>query len=121
MAEPSTERKPRGGVRITKETARQYSLSAAAAKRRRKEARMKILAALTAEDVDLGVELMAALRAHDGDQISNIEKALKIAGMHHDQSDEALAQRFEVNSKSEVKSDNTLRVTIEEVGPGHQA
>ena len=54
-ATPTSGKKLRGKP-ITKETAKQYQLSAARAKALRKEARMKMLAALTTE-LDLGEEL----------------------------------------------------------------
>lgn len=91
--------------RITKENARQFALSAAAAKRRRKQARSEMLAKLTTE-LDLGDELVKAWKESDESKMALIEKALRIVGLHHDQSDEARVQNLNVNAntKSDVKA-----------------
>lgn len=107
------------GRPITKETAKQYQLSAARAKRLRKEARAKMLAAL-AERMDLGTELFKAMKGKDDKYLSMIERATRLVGLQHDQSPEALAQRFEVKSDSNInaKTDNTLHFIIEDVKKG---
>lgn len=99
-----TAQKPRKviGIPITKETAKQYALSAAAAKRKRKEARMKMLNALCT-DMDLGKELLKAMKTGDEKYLGMIEKATRLVGLQHDQSPEALAQRFEVKSESNIQ------------------
>lgn len=91
--------------RITKENARQFALSSAAAKRRRKQARSEMLAKLTTE-LDLGDELVKAWKDSDEAKMALIEKALRIVGLHHDQSDEARVQNLNVNAntKSDVKA-----------------
>lgn len=104
------------GRPITKETAKQYQLSAARAKKLRKEARAKMLSALT-ESLDLGQELLKAMTKQDDRYLGMIERATRLVGLQHDQSPEAVAQKFEVKSDSRMKVDNTLHFVIEEAKP----
>lgn len=111
--EPAHKPKKVIGRPITKETAKQYQLSAAKAKRLRKEARQKMLQAMCTE-LDLGKELVDAIRKNDLTKISIVDKALTIVGLQHMQSDEAVAQRFDIKSDSKVKSDSTIKLVIED-------
>lgn len=103
------------GRPITKETAKQYQISSAKAKKLRKEARAKMLAALTL-DLDLGAEMLKAMKTKDDQYLAMIEKATRLVGLQHDQSQEALAQRFEVHSKNDttLKTDGTIKFVIED-------
>lgn len=103
------------GKPFTKETSAAAQIKATTAKRMRKIARAKMLQALTTE-LDLGDELVKAFKSNDERRISIVEKALKIVGLHHDQSSEALAQRFEVKSNNEttLKSDGSIKFVIED-------
>lgn len=115
---PSAENPPKKvrGRPITKETAKQYALSAAQAKKRRKEARAKMLDALTGQDVDLGEELKKAILKNDEVKIRIIEKAIQMVGLHFDQSEEGKEQHF----KLDAKTDNTHKLAgkVEFVLPG---
>lgn len=91
------------GRPITKETAKQYQLSASAAKKRRKEARQKMLAALT-DDLDLRQELLTALNTRDEQYLNMIEKATKLVGLQWEQSDEGREQRFNLKSEANVNA-----------------
>ena len=92
--------------RITKENAKQYTISAAKAKKLRRETRHRLLAALAASDVDLAEELKKAVRDADESRMSVVERALKCVGLHFDQSDEARVQNLNVNAntKADVKA-----------------
>lgn len=118
-SEKPKKRMPNGRL-ITKETARQYQISAARAKRLRKEARMKMLAALTT-NLDLGQELLKAMNKRDEAYLSMIEKATRLTGLQWEQSDEGREQRLHVNSKSEVehsgKVETSLKFIIEDAKP----
>lgn len=118
-SEKPKKRMPNGRL-ITKETARQYQISAAKAKRLRKEARMKMLAALTTS-LDLGQELLKAMNKRDEAYLGMIEKATRLTGLQWEQSDEGREQRLHVNSKSEVnhsgKVDASLKFIIEDAKP----
>lgn len=101
------------GRPITKENAKQYQLSAARAKKLRKEARAKMLAALT-ERLDIADELYKAMKKQDEKYLNMIEKATRLVGLQHDQSSEALAQRFELKTDANVKTDNAIHFIIDE-------
>lgn len=106
------------GRPITKENAKQYQLSAAKAKKMRKEARAAMLQAMCTK-LDLGDQLVDAIRKNDLTKISIVEKALTIVGLTHNQSSEAIAQKLQVNTKSDVKAkvDSTLHFIIEDAKP----
>lgn len=111
-ATPTSGKKLRGKP-ITKETAKQYQLSAARAKALRKEARMKMLAALTTE-LDLGEELKKAMKSGDEKYLNMIEKATRLVGLQHDQSEDAVAQKLNIQADAKVKSDSTVKFIIED-------
>ena len=115
---PETATKPKRiiGRPITKETAKQYQLSAARAKRLRKEARARMLSAL-AESMDLGKELLKAMNDKDEKYLGMIEKATRLVGLQHDQSPDAIAQKILLNAKTDanVKSDNKIEIVVKEV------
>lgn len=92
------------GRPITKENAKQYQLSAAKAKKMRKEARAKMLAAMCTK-LDLGDQLVEAVKKNDLTKISIVEKALTIVGLTHNQSSEAIAQKLQVSAKTDSKVD----------------
>ena len=103
---PVAPRKVRGRP-ITKETAKAFQMSSTQAKKRRKEARLKMLDALTGQDVDLGAELKKALISGDEVKIRCIREAIQMVGLHFDQSDEGREQRFNINAKT----DNTHKLS----------
>ena len=114
--ETAPKRKKVIGRPITKENAKQYQLSAARAKKLRKEARARMLSAL-AESMDLGKELLKAMRCKDEKYLGMIEKATRLVGLQHDQSEDAIAQKISLNAKtdSNVKSDNKIEIVVKEV------
>lgn len=101
------------GRPFTKENAKTMQLSAAAAKRRRKEARMKMLSALT-DRLDLGEELVKAMLQKDEQYLGMIMTATRLVGLQHDQSPDALLQRMEIKSDATVKKDSTVKLVIED-------
>ena len=90
--------------RITKENAKQYAISAAKAKKLRRETRHRLLAALAASDVDLAEELKKAVRDADESRMSVVERALKCVGLHFDQSDEGRIQNLKIDTKADVNA-----------------
>lgn len=101
------------GRPFTKENAKTMQLSAAAAKKRRKEARMKMLSALT-DQLDLGQELLKALKERDEMYLGMIMTATRLVGLQHDQSSEAMAQKMEIKSDAHVRKDSTVKLVIED-------
>ena len=109
--ETAPKRKKVIGRPITKENAKQYQLSAARAKRLRKEARAKMLLALT-ESMDLGKELLKAMKGQDEKYLGMIEKATRLVGLQHDQSEDAIAQKISLNAKTDNKVSGNVNITV---------
>lgn len=101
------------GRPITKENAKAMALSAARAKRQRKQARLEMLNAMCTR-LNLGDELVAAIKQNDDVKIAIVEKALRIVGLTHDQSEQAIAQKMEIKSEANVKKDSTVKLVIED-------
>lgn len=113
---PESAPKPKklNGRPFTKENAKEMALSAAKAKRMRKEARMQMLADMCTK-LNLGEELVKAVRNNDDVKIGIVEKALKIVGLTHDQAPEALAQRFEIKADANMKHEGQVKLVIEDM------
>lgn len=119
--ETAPKRKKVIGRPITKENAKQYQLSAARAKKMRKEARAKMLAAL-AESMDLGKELLKAMKGKDEKYLGMIEKATRLVGLQHDQSEDAIAQKISLNAKTDANVNArvelpNINITFEDAKP----
>lgn len=106
------------GRPFTKENAKQMQLSAAKAKRMRKEARAKMLQAMCTK-LDLGEQLVDAINKNDLTKMNIVEKALVIVGLTHNQSSEAVAQKLNVEAKtdSKVTGFGNLNITFTEPKP----
>ena len=102
------------GKPITKENARQMQLSAAAARKRRKEARIKMLDALTGE-LDLGQELVKAMKTKDEQYLDMIVTATRLTGLQWDQTDEAREQRLAFKGDVNAKTDTKVKLVIEDL------
>ena len=104
------QKKPRGRP-ITKENAKQFALSAAKAKKMRKEARLKMLNAMCTK-LDLGEQLVDAINKNDLTKMNIVEKALVIVGLTHNQSSEAVAQKLNVDAKTDSKVTGNVNITV---------
>lgn len=109
---PTSKTTDKPKYRITKENARQFQLSSAKAKKLRREARLKLLNGLVAEDIDMVAELKKAIKTNDETKIAILEKAIKLVGLSYDQSDEGREQRFNVNAKSDNKVSGSVNITV---------
>lgn len=111
-AETTAPKKKVIGRPFTKENARQMQLSAAAAKKRRRETRLKMLAALT-DDMDLRHEMLKALNERDEQYLGMLVTATKLVGLQWEQSDEGRIQNLNIKSDSTVKTDGAIKFVIE--------
>ena len=109
------------GRPFTKETSAAAQINATRAKRMRKLARARMLQAMC-NDLDVAKEIVEAVKSHDEGRIRCLERAISIVGLHHDQSCEAMAQRFEVKSSNEttLKSDGSIKFVIENAAADNQ-
>ena len=113
---PSVEKslKPKrksNGRPFTKENAKAMQLSAARAKAMRKEARAKMRQGMCTS-LDLGKELVDAIRKNDLTKITIVDKALHIVGLQHDQSPDAQAQRISLDAKTDNKVSGNVNITV---------
>jgi len=104
------------GRPITKETAKQYQLSAAAAKARRKKVRSELLARLTT-DFDLAEEMKKALMQHDEQYLNMCEKAMRIIGLHYDQSEEGREKNLNLKGDMNLKKATAVQVLFTDARP----
>lgn len=113
-AQDAPKEKKTWGRPFNSETAKKAAISAARAKKLRKEARHNILSKLTSE-LDLGTEVLKALKQHDDAYLTMIEKSIRLIGCHFDQSEESI-QNIKVNAKTESKAkvDSTIRFVLDE-------
>ena len=99
------------GRPFTKDNAKQMAISAAKAKAMRKEARAKMLQAMCTS-LDLGKELVDAIKKNDLTKITIVDKALHIVGLQHDQSPDAVAQKISLNAKTDNKVSGNVNITV---------
>ena len=99
------------GRPFTKDNAKQMAISAAKAKAMRKEARAKMLQAMCTS-LDLGKELVDAIKKNDLTKITIVDKALHIVGLQHDQSPDAVAQKISLNAKTDNKVSGNVNISI---------
>ena len=99
------------GSPFTKENAKAMQLTAAKAKKMRKEARAKMLAALTTR-LDLGDELYRAMLRKDEKYLSIIERATRLVGLLHDQSPDAIAQKISLDARTDNRVSGNVNITV---------
>lgn len=92
------------GRPFTKENAAEMGARGRNTRKLRKEARDKMFLTLV-QKLDLGEELIKAIQRGDETLISVLDKAVKMVGLHYDQSEDAAT-----NIKAEVKSDVKMKV-----------
>ena len=107
---PKPKRKSPGRP-FTKENAKAMQLSAAKAKRLRKEARAKMLQAMCTS-LDLGKELVDAIKKNDLTKITIVDKALHIVGLQHDQSPDAQAQKISLDARTDNRVSGNVNITV---------
>jgi len=88
-----------------------FAKMAAEAKKRRAYERRKMLETVSTR-CDLGAELLKAIQSGDEEKINVIEKAYKILGITHDQSEEAVVQKMQIKADANVKADTKLEINV---------
>lgn len=108
-----TPKKKVRGKPFTKANAAEMSARGRATKKLRKEARDKMFLTLV-NKLDLGEELIKAIQRGDETLITVLDKAVKMVGLHYDQSEEA-SQNIKLDAKTDVKmkTDGSLKFIIE--------
>ena len=98
----------------TKENAAMMARRAQVSRRNRKQYRDAMFRTLV-EKMDLGEELVKAIQRGDETLVTVLEKAVKMVGLHFDQSDE-YRQNISVKADNNVKG--TLEVTVKGLEDG---
>ena len=111
--EDKPKRPPRRGS-FTKENAAMMARRAQVSRRNRKQYRDAMFRTLV-EKMDLGEELVKAIQRGDETLVTVLEKAVKMVGLHFDQSDE-YKQNISVKADNNVKG--TLEVTVKGLEDG---
>lgn len=112
---PEKPKKKLPGIPFTSETAKALKAKADAAKAMRKKVRAEMLATLCTK-ADLGLELYKAMKAGDEKTMNAIEKAIKIVGLHFDQSEESVT-KVDLKSDNKVATSGTLNITFRDAKP----
>ena len=112
---PEKPKKKLPGIPFTSETAKALKAKADAAKAMRKKVRAEMLATLCTK-ADLGLELYKAMKNGDEKAMNAIEKAIKIVGLHFDQSEESVT-KVDLKSDNKVSTSGTLNITFRDAKP----
>ena len=101
------------GRPFTKENAAEMGARGRNTRKLRKEARDKMFLTLV-QKLDLGEELIKAIQRGDETLITVLDKAVKMVGLHYDQSEDAATNiKAEVKSDVKMKTDGSLKFIIE--------
>lgn len=101
------------GRPFTKANAAEMGARGRNTRRLRKEARDKMFLTLV-NKLDLGEELIKAIQRGDETLITVLDKAVKMVGLHYDQSEDAATNiKAEVKSDVKMKTDGSLKFIIE--------
>lgn len=98
------------GKPFDSETAKKAAISAARAKKLRKKIRAEMLAELTSA-INIGGEMVKAFKSRDSKYIELIDKAVRIIGLHFDQSEDA-AQNVNVKADAKIKSSHITPINV---------
>lgn len=109
-----TPKKKVRGRPFTKANAAEMGARGRNTRRLRKEARDKMFLTLV-NKLDLGEELIKAIQRGDETLITVLDKAVKMVGLHYDQSEDA-SQNINVKSESSVKG--KLEVSVKGLEDG---
>lgn len=115
-----TKRVPPTSGQFTPMTAKQAQEASVRARNLRRQVRAQMLEKLVT-NLDFADELEKAIKTSDLDRINLLQTALKIIGLHHDQSEDAVKSGISVKAAQGGTDDNksdkpqTLKVDIEVV------
>ena len=93
-----------------------FAKMAADAKKRRAYERRKMLETVSTK-CDLGAELLKAIQTGDEEKINVIEKAYKILGVTHDQSEEAVVQKMQIKADTNVNQKRDIVINFRKATP----
>lgn len=108
VAKPKKNPVPKGLTPFTPMTAKQAQEASVRARNLRKQVRADMLNKVVTS-YDFGTELSKALKKGDMDKVELLREAMKLIGLTHDQSEDAVTK---LDIKSDNKVDSKLEVSI---------
>ena len=111
---PQPPKRKLNGRLFTKENAKAFSITANQAKKARAEMRRQLLKAAIDEGIDK--YFVQAIKTGDEKLMNIVEKATKLVGLQHDQSEDAVANKLEVKADANVKTkhDGTINIVFKD-------
>lgn len=102
-------------VKFTPMTSKQAQEAAVKARNIRKQVRAEMLNKVVS-NYDFGEELTKALKKGDLDKVTLLKEAMRLIGLQHDQSEEAV-QKIDIKSDNKVATSGTLNITFSDAKP----
>ena len=106
---------PKGLTPFTVMNAKQAQEASVRARNLRKQVRAEMLNKVVS-NYDFGEELTKALKKGDLDKVTLLKEAMRLIGLQHDQSEEAV-QKIDINSDNKVATSGTLNITFSDAKP----
>lgn len=103
------------GVPFTVMTAKQAQEASVRSRNLRKQIRAQMLDTLV-NNLDFGQEMLKAVKKGDVDQINLLQTAMKIVGLTHDQSEDAI-QKIDIKSDNKVTASGPINITFTDAKP----
>ena len=106
---------PKGLTPFTVMNAKQAQEASVRARNLRKQVRADMLNKVVS-NYDFGEELTKALKKGDLDKVTLLKEAMRLIGLQHDQSEEAV-QKIDIKSDNKVATSGTLNITFSDAKP----
>jgi len=106
---------PKGLTPFTAMNAKQAQEASVRARNLRKQVRADMLNKVV-QNYDFGDEMVKALKKGDLDKITLLKEAMRLIGLQHDQSEDAVT-KMEVKSDAKVSTSGTLNITFSDAKP----
>lgn len=115
--EPTGEKKAKKPLpqAFTPMNARQAQEASVRARNLRKQVRAEMLNKVVS-NYDFGEELTKALKKGDLDKVTLLKEAMRLIGLQHDQSEDAV-QKIDIKSDNKVATSGTLNITFSDAKP----
>lgn len=106
---------PKGLTPFTVMNAKQAQEASVRARNLRKQVRAEMLNKVV-QNYDFGEELTKALKKGDLEKVTLLKEAMRLIGLQHDQSEEAV-QKIDIKSDNKVATSGTLNITFSDAKP----
>lgn len=107
---PGVIKREKNLVKFTPMTAKQAQEASARARTLRKQVRAEMLSTVI-QNYNFGEELMKALKKGDTKQVELLQTAMRLIGLHYDQSEDAV-NKLQIDATTDNKVDNTVHFVL---------